>query len=82
MFDRLKKGFKGLVTKVTMAELKPENLRPVLADFKMSLVENDVAFPVADHVCEELEKRLNAYHENPQAGSPWNTVKERILARN
>jgi fused signal recognition particle receptor len=58
MFDRLKKGFKGLVTKVTMAELKPENLRPILADFKMSLVENDVAFPVADHVCEELEKRL------------------------
>jgi fused signal recognition particle receptor len=24
----------------------------------MSLIENDVAFPVADHVCEELEKRL------------------------
>src|SRR4030042_2502249 len=58
MFDKLKKGFKGLVTKVTTAELKPENLRPVLADFKMSLVENDVAFPVADHVCEELEKLL------------------------
>jgi fused signal recognition particle receptor len=58
MFDKLKKGLKGLVTKVTMAELKPENLQPVLADFKMSLVENDVAFPVADYVCDELEKRL------------------------
>jgi fused signal recognition particle receptor len=58
MFDRLKKGFQGLVTKVTTAELKPENLRPILSDFKMSLVENDVAFPVADHVCDELEKRL------------------------
>src|SRR3972149_11410587 len=58
MFDRIKKGFKGLITKVTTAELKPENLRPVLADFKMSLVENDVAFPVADHVCDALEKRL------------------------
>ena len=58
MFDRLKKGFKGLVTKVTMAELKPQNLGPILSDFKMSLAENDVAFPVADHVCEELEKRL------------------------
>jgi fused signal recognition particle receptor len=58
MFDRLKKGFQGLVTKVTTAELKPENLRPVLADFKMGLIENDVAFPVADHVCDELEKRL------------------------
>jgi len=58
MFDRLKKGFKGLVTKVTTAELKPENLRPILDEFKMSLIENDVAFPVADHVCDELEKRL------------------------
>jgi len=58
MFDKLKKGLKGLVTKVTTAELEPENLRPILADFKMSLVENDVAFPVADHVCDELEKRL------------------------
>ena len=58
MFEKLKRGFKGLVTKVTTTELKPENMRSVLADFKMSLVENDVAFPVADHVCDELEKRL------------------------
>jgi fused signal recognition particle receptor len=58
MFDKLKKGFQGLVTKVTMAELKPENLRPILSDFKMSLAENDVAFPVADYVCDELEHRL------------------------
>ena len=58
MFERLKKGFKEIVNKVTTAELKPENLRPILSDFKMSLVENDVAFPVAEHVCDELEKRL------------------------
>jgi fused signal recognition particle receptor len=58
MFERLKKGFKEIVNKVTTAELKPENLRPILSDFKMSLVENDVAFPVADHVCDELERRL------------------------
>ncbi len=58
MFEKLKSGFKGLVTKVTTAELKPENLRPLLADFKMSLAENDVAFPVADKICDELEKRL------------------------
>jgi fused signal recognition particle receptor len=58
MFDKLKSGFKGLVTKVTTAELKPENLRSVLEDFKITLAENDVAFPVADKVCDELEKRL------------------------
>ncbi len=58
MFDKLKSGFKGLVTKVTTTELKPENMRPLLSDFKMTLAENDVAFPVADKVCDELEKRL------------------------
>src|SRR3990170_6491629 len=58
MFDKLKKGLKGLVTKVTTSELEPESLRPILADFKLSLAENDVAFPVADRICDELEKRL------------------------
>jgi fused signal recognition particle receptor len=58
MFEKLKSGFKGLVTKVTTTELKAENLEPILADFKMSLAENDVAFPVADKICDELEKRL------------------------
>lgn len=59
MFEKLKKGLKGLVSKVTTAELKSENLRPILSDFKMSLVENDVAFPVAERICDEMEKRLN-----------------------
>jgi fused signal recognition particle receptor len=58
MFEKLKSGFKGLVTKVTTTELKPENLQPILSDFKMNLAENDVAFPVADRICDELEKRL------------------------
>jgi fused signal recognition particle receptor len=58
MFEKLKSGFKGLVSKVTTTELKAENLNPILSDFKMSLAENDVAFPVADKICDELEKRL------------------------
>ena len=52
MFEKLKSGLKGLVSKVTTSELKSENLRPVLSDFKLSLVENDVAFPVAERICD------------------------------
>jgi fused signal recognition particle receptor len=59
MFEKLKSGLKGLVNKVTTTELKPENLRPLLSEFKMNLVENDVAFPVAERVCSEMEKRLD-----------------------
>jgi fused signal recognition particle receptor len=58
MFEKLKSGFKGLVTKVTTTELTTGNINPILSDFKMSLAENDVAFPVADRICDELEKRL------------------------
>ena len=58
MFEKLKSGFKGLVTKVTTTELKTDNLNPILSDFKMNLAENDVAFPVADKICDDLEKRL------------------------
>ena len=58
MFEKLKSGFKGLVSRVTTTELKTESLTPLLSDFKMGLAENDVAFPVADKICDELEKRL------------------------
>jgi fused signal recognition particle receptor len=58
MFEKLKSGFKGLVNKVTTSEFKPENLAPILSDFKMSLVQNDVAYPVADRISDDLEKRL------------------------
>ncbi|MEM2105065.1 MAG: signal recognition particle-docking protein FtsY [Candidatus Bathyarchaeia archaeon] len=59
MFEKLKSGLKGLVNKVTTTELKAENLRPILSEFKISLVENDVAFPVAERICDEMEKRLD-----------------------
>jgi fused signal recognition particle receptor len=59
MFEKLKSGFKGLVTKVTTTELKAESLTPILSDFKMSLAENDVAFPVADKIGDDLVKRLD-----------------------
>jgi fused signal recognition particle receptor len=60
MFEKLKSGLKGLVNKVTTTELKAENLRPLLSEFKISLVENDVAFPVAERICNEMEKRLDS----------------------
>lgn len=59
MFEKLKSGLKGLINKVTTTELKTENLRPLLSEFKINLVENDVAFPVAERICDEMEKRLD-----------------------
>jgi fused signal recognition particle receptor len=59
VFEKLRKGLSGLVDKVTTTELTADKLRPVLGDFKLNLIENDVAVSVADYICEEMEKRLN-----------------------
>ncbi len=59
MFRKLREGLTGLVDKISTTELKAEQLRPILQDFRLSLVENDVAVLVADHICDELEKRLD-----------------------
>ncbi|MEM0057473.1 MAG: signal recognition particle-docking protein FtsY [Candidatus Bathyarchaeia archaeon] len=59
MFEKLKSGLSSLVNKITTTELKAENLRPILSEFKLTLIENDVAVPVAERICEELERRLN-----------------------
>jgi len=61
MFEKLKAGLSGLVNKITKTELEAENLRPILEEFKLNLVENDVALPVAERICEELIKRLEGY---------------------
>jgi len=58
VFEKLKAGLNNLVNKITTTELKAEQLQPILEEFKLSLVENDVALPVAEKVCEELSKRL------------------------
>ena len=59
MFEKLKHGLSGLVEKISTTELKVENLRPILSNFRLNLIENDVAVAVADHICEEIEKRLD-----------------------
>ncbi|UCH32214.1 MAG: signal recognition particle-docking protein FtsY [Candidatus Bathyarchaeota archaeon] len=59
MFEKLKAGFSGLVNKITTVELEAKTLQPILNDFKLTLVENDVAFPVSEKIATEMEKRLN-----------------------
>ena len=59
MFRRLKEGLSKLVDKIATSELEAERLRPILQVFRLDLIENDVAVSVADHICAEMEKRLD-----------------------
>jgi fused signal recognition particle receptor len=60
VFQKLRAGLKGLVEKVATTQLKAEQIRSIMHDFKLELVENDVAFSVADHIGAEMEKRLDS----------------------
>ncbi len=36
------------------------------------------AVPLNEDQKKELDHRLEAYHQSPDAGSPWNEVRERL----
>jgi putative addiction module component (TIGR02574 family) len=55
-----------------------ERLR-LVEDLWDSIAEVPEAIVLSDIQRTELDRRLDAYHQNPDSGSPWNDVKGRIL---
>ena len=51
----------------------------LVEDIWDSIREVPEAVELTEEEKEELDKRLEAYHQNPGDGSPWMMVKERIL---
>jgi fused signal recognition particle receptor len=58
MFEKLRSAVGSVIDKLSKTELTPQNLEPLLWDFKIRLIENDVALSVADEICDELESTL------------------------
>ncbi|MFZ7137254.1 MAG: signal recognition particle-docking protein FtsY [archaeon] len=77
MFDKLRKGLSSAVNKIVVTELKAEKLQPILDDFRFSLIENDVAVPVAYYITDELEKRLEG-RQVKRLGDKKELVKETL----
>ncbi len=77
MFDRLRKGLSSAINKIVITELKAEKLRPILDEFRFNLIENDVAVPVAYHITDELEKRLDGVQVK-RIGDRKDLVKETL----
>ena len=46
-----------------------------------SVVEEVERSPLTDAQRQDLRRRLEAYRDNPKAGSPWEEVKARLLGR-
>jgi len=58
MFDRLKKTFASFVEKVSSEELTEQKTSELLDEFRLSLVENDIAISIADKICEDISSKL------------------------
>lgn len=58
----------------------PERIQ-LVEDIWDSIAEIPEAVPLTSDQKAELDRRLDAYHRNPDEGSPWGMVRERIRGR-
>lgn len=55
----------------------PERIQ-LAEDIWDSVTEVPESVELSDLETEELERRLQAYHDDPTSGSPWETVRQRL----
>ena len=53
----------------------------LVEDIWDSIAEVPESVPLTDDQKAELDRRLDAYHQDPDEGSPWGMVRERIRNR-
>jgi len=53
----------------------------LIGDLWDSMAEVPEAITLTDAQKAELDRRLDAHHENPNAGAPWPVVRDRIAKR-
>ena len=58
----------------------PERIQ-LVEDIWDTITEVPEEVSLTDEQKTELDRRLDAYHQNPDEGSPWGMVRERIRSR-
>lgn len=67
------------ISAADVLELTIDERIQLVADIWDSIAEHPEAVEVSPEVRALLDERLAAYRKDPDAGSPWSEVKERIL---
>lgn len=57
MFERLRSHVSNLLDSLSKTEIKGRELDKLLDEFKLLLVQNDVALEVAEHVCQTMKEK-------------------------
>ena len=60
MFEKLKSGLEDFLDKISKTELNEKSIDSLIEDLKLILIQNDVAFTVAESICDQLREKLNA----------------------
>ncbi|MFC1506185.1 signal recognition particle-docking protein FtsY [Thermoproteota archaeon] len=60
MFEKLKSGLEDFLDKISKTELNEKSIDSLIEDLKLILIQNDVAFTVAENICDQLREQLNA----------------------
>jgi len=81
VFDKLKSSFGGLVQKISQKELSDKEISQILDEFLLVLVENDVAYSVAQTICSSLRDKLKTVEIRRFSDStePAKTVLREVL---
>lgn len=57
MFEKLRSGLGSVVEKISRTELAGKQLEQLLQELNTTLAENDVAYPVAERICDGIRQR-------------------------
>ena len=60
MFERLKSGLDTFLDEISKTELNEKTITRLVEDLRIVLIQNDVAYPVTERICNEMSTRLRA----------------------
>ena len=78
MFEKLRKGLKGIVNKISNSGFTEKDLEPLLWDLQLQLIGNDVSVEVAERVCIEMKERLVGT-DAPRFGDKSDVVRTALM---
>jgi putative addiction module component (TIGR02574 family) len=74
-------GWRNRIGKADILNLSVSERIQLVQDIWDSIAEVPDSVPLTDEQKAELDRRLDSYHMNPNAGSPWSVVRERFKSR-
>ena len=76
--DQTREGGAISTRTVDLLELSVAERMQMVEDIWDSIAAVPEAVPLSEELKKELDRRLEAYHLDPDAGSPWIAVRERL----